>query len=88
MSPKDSAAAFFRAGGTLSWKEWTSASTTQQDAWVQGQEVVRVEEAFRLAAALSGPDGLADVVSVIHPGLPTRLALLRAVEKASGRQPD
>lgn len=82
-TPVEAAAHFFRAGGVLSWTDWTKAKQEQQQAWLSARELVRVEELFQLVQAFSGPEGLADVLSLIDKGRSLdRLQLLRAVEAA------
>jgi len=84
MDPVTAAKDFFRAGGQLGWGHWTTASREQQQAWLTAKEAVRIEELFQLVQALSGPEGLADVMSPIDNGRGLdRLQLVQAVKAAA-----
>lgn len=74
--------AFFSAGGRLTWADWTWASERQKQAWVAAAEQAQAGELFKLVTAFSGPEGLADVVSVVDKGkVLDRLLLTRALER-------
>lgn len=78
---------FFHAGGVLSWTDWTSASREQQQAWLTAMEQVQAERIFQLVQGFSGPEGLADVLSVVDGGWSLdRLQLIKAVNKVAARR--
>ena len=83
---KDDAVLFLRAGGHLGWKDWARASHSQKQAWLTAGEEVQAERVFQLAQGLSGPEGLADVISVVdHGATLDRLQLVQAVDRATAR---
>lgn len=59
---------FYASGGTLSWTEWCHLGQEQRAVMRTAREQVLTQDLYRLAQALSGPEGLADVLSVVDGG--------------------
>jgi len=53
----DFALAAREAGVTLSWREFTSCTVLEQQAWVHAGRKFRAQEAQRIALAQRGPEG-------------------------------
>lgn len=82
----ESAEAFLRAGGVLSFSDWEAFSQETRAAFVDANERVWAERAFMIGVASQGVDGAATIIEKVDGGdTRIRLALDRAVVRSLSR---
>lgn len=78
---------FFEAGGVLSWGEWSAFDPTQKGAFRVAKQADEVDRLTRLALALSGEEGLAEIAAPLDDGdAIVALALDRAMDRVVARE--
>lgn len=80
-----SAESFLRAGGSVSLSDWARLEIAEKKALLEAGERVRTTTIVKLAIALRGPAGVAEVLAPFDGGLLRQhQAALDELERAAG----
>ena len=73
-----------RAGGTLSLSDWSQMQTFEQAAFLKANRVIEIERAVAIAVAMTGEEGIADLMSAAGiDDIKIDVELEKAAEKAA-----
>lgn len=83
---RDSAEAFLRAGGVVTWDLWVSMESETKAAFIHANELIQTEHSVLAALASFGPDQAAQILSAVDGGdMQIRLALKRTADQMMER---